>query len=72
MLTSAELSLQGRRSALAAAGHAHMLTDFDLCRRIAARAYSLPLLKVSTSIIHVNAHITTHLLTPKGWWAELA
>ena len=31
------------------------LTDFDLCSNTAVRSPSLPLLKISTSIIHVNA-----------------
>jgi len=29
-------------------------------------------LMVSTSVIHVISWITTHLLTPEGWKAELA
>jgi len=48
------------------------LTDFGLSSHTAAHVPSQPLLKVSTSIIHVNTWITTHLSTPEGWKAEFA
>ena len=49
-----------------------ILTYFDLCsHRGSTRSPTLPLLKVSTSVIHVNTWITTHLLNVEGWEAEL-
>jgi len=42
------------------------------CSYTSLRSPSLPFIIVSTSVIHVNTWITTHLLTPKGWKAELS
>ena len=65
------VALQGRRSAYRPQQPKPALTDFDLCSYTAARSPSLPLLKVSTFVIHINTWITTHLTTPDRWKAEL-